>query len=180
MELRQGEQSKAQRHVFFAERNAAKVADLAKEVTPRRVESAAVIGAGTMGGGIAMCFANAGIPVTLVEVNAAALAHGLDVIAGNYRASAARAGPPRRSRDAAGADQRRHRHRAVGTADIIIEAATEDMAIKKEVFGKLDRLAKADAVLATNTSYLDIDAIAAEPHAVRNPCSACISSVPRT
>jgi 3-hydroxyacyl-CoA dehydrogenase len=162
VELRQGEQSKAQRHVFFAERNAAKVPDLPNDMTPRRVESAAIIGAGMMGGGIAMCFANAGIPVTVVEMNAAALAHGLDAIARNYRASAARGGSsPAQVDTRLGLINGVTDIEAIGKADIVIEAVTEEMAIKREVFGKLDRLAKADAVLATNTSYLDVNAIAA-------------------
>jgi 3-hydroxyacyl-CoA dehydrogenase len=160
-ELRAGEQSKAQRHIFFAEREAAKVPGLAAQVRPRQIESAAIIGAGTMGGGIAMCFANAGIPVTIVEASAAALTRGLDAIAGNYRASAARNGLSPAQLDARIASINGATDiTAVGKADIIVEAVFEDMEVKKDVFGKLDRLAKADAVLATNTSYLDIDAIA--------------------
>src|SRR5579859_846536 len=92
MQLLAGDQSKAQRHIFFAEREAAKVAGIAKNVAPHDIKRAAVIGAGTMGGGIAMCFANAGIPVTVVETSAEALARGFDVIAKNYRNTAARGG----------------------------------------------------------------------------------------
>jgi 3-hydroxyacyl-CoA dehydrogenase len=169
LELVAGDQSKAQRHIFFAEREAAKVPDLAG-ITPHDVKRAAVIGAGTMGGGIAMCFANAGIPVTVVEIGAEALARGLDVIANNYRNTAARGGLAADEMDA-------RIKRITGTtdfaavidADIVVEAVFEDMGVKREVFGKLDRIVKPGAVIATNTSYLDVDAIArstARPQAV--------------
>ncbi len=169
LELVAGEQSKALRHIFFAEREAAKVPDIAG-AKAAEVKRAAVIGAGTMGGGIAMCFANAGIPVTVVETSADALARGLDVIAKNYRSTAARGGL------AAGEVEARI-GRITGTtdiaaaadADIVIEAVFEDMGVKQEVFGKLDRIVKPGAVLASNTSYLDVDAIArgtARPQAV--------------
>jgi 3-hydroxyacyl-CoA dehydrogenase len=169
LELVAGDQSKAQRHIFFAEREAAKVPDLAG-IAPHDVKRAAVIGAGTMGGGIAMCFANAGIPVTVVEIGAEALARGLDVIANNYRNTAARGGLAADEMDA-------RIKRITGTtdfaavidADIVVEAVFEDMGVKREVFGKLDRIVKPGAVIATNTSYLDVDAIArstARPQAV--------------
>jgi 3-hydroxyacyl-CoA dehydrogenase len=164
LQLMVGEQAKAQRHVFFAEREAAKVADLAG-VKPRDVNRVAVIGAGTMGGGIAMCFANVGIPVTLVEALPEALARGLDTISKHYQASAARAGA--RAGLAAEDVERRIAAivgstdlAAVADADMVIEAVFEDMAVKQKVFTDLDRLARPDAVLATNTSYLDVDAIA--------------------
>jgi 3-hydroxyacyl-CoA dehydrogenase len=145
------------------------VPDLAG-ITPHDVKRAAVIGAGTMGGGIAMCFANAGIPVTVVEIGAEALARGLDVIANNYRNTAARGGLAADEMDA-------RIKRITGTtdfaavidADIVVEAVFEDMGVKREVFGKLDRIVKPGAVIATNTSYLDVDAIArstARPQAV--------------
>jgi len=158
--LRAGDQSKAQRHIFFAEREAAKIADLPPGTKPREIRRAAVIGAGTMGGGIAMCFANAGIPVTIVEAAKDALARGLDTIAKNYRNSVSRGGlaademDRRIARIAGGTELD-----AIADADIVIEAVFEDMDVKKQVFGELDRLAKPDAVLATNTSYLDVDAI---------------------
>jgi len=159
--LRVGEQSKAQRHVFFVEREAAKVAGLSKDITPRAIKRVAVIGAGTMGGGIAMSFANAGIPVTIVEAAGDALARGLGVIETNYRTSAARGGVkaddvPKRMGLMTGSTD----IAAVKDADLIIEAVFEDMAVKQAVFGKLDKLARAGAVLATNTSYLDVNAIA--------------------
>ena len=90
IELKDGDQSKAQRHIFFAERAASKIADLPKDAKAHDIKRAAVIGAGTMGGGIAMCFANAGIPVTIVEASKEALTRGLDVIAKNYRTSVTR------------------------------------------------------------------------------------------
>ena len=161
MELLAGDQSKAQRHIFFAEREAAKVPDMPKDVAPHEIKRAAVIGAGTMGGGIAMCFANAGIPVTVVETAADALKRGQDTIARNYKTSM--------SRGSISADEMERRLArftgttdigAVADADIVIEAVFEEMDIKKQVFGNLDRLAKPGAVLASNTSYLDVNAIA--------------------
>ncbi len=169
LELVAGDQSKAQRHIFFAEREAAKVPDLAG-VKAHDIRKAAVIGAGTMGGGIAMCFANAGIPVTVVEANDEALARGLDTVARNYRNTAARGG--------LAADEMEARIRritgttdlaAVADADIVIEAVFEEMDVKQEVFGRLDRIVKGGAVIASNTSYLDIDVLArstARPQAV--------------
>ena len=156
-----GDESRAQRHAFFAEREAQK-AKLPPGTEPRPVHRAAVIGAGTMGGGIAMCFANAGIPVTVIETEQAALDRGLARIAELYATSAKRG-----SITAAQADERRGRIRGqlgldgVRDADIVVEAVFEEMGIKKQVFAELDRLAKPGTVLATNTSYLDIDEIAA-------------------
>ena len=161
-ELIADEQSKAQRHIFFAERQAAKVPGVSKDVLPREIKRAAVIGAGTMGGGIAMCFANAGIPVTVVEAAPEALTRGLDTVAKNYRTSVSRG-----SLTTAEMDRRMGLFNgvtdieAVSDADIVIEAVFEEMPIKKQVFGNLDRLAKPDAVLASNTSYLDVNEIGA-------------------
>ncbi|HEX2653962.1 MAG TPA: 3-hydroxyacyl-CoA dehydrogenase NAD-binding domain-containing protein [Xanthobacteraceae bacterium] len=161
MELREGDQSKAQRHIFFAEREAAKVPDMPAGIKPREVARAAVIGAGTMGGGIAMSFANAGIPVTVIEASEQALNRGLDTITKNYRNTAARGG--------LAADEMERRINSitgstafdtVSQADIVIEAIFEEMDIKKQVFGDLDRLTKPETVLATNTSYLDVNVIA--------------------
>ena len=161
MELRLGDQSEAQRHLFFAEREAAKVAGLSKDVKARDIRQVAVIGAGTMGGGISMNFANQGIPVTIVEAAEDALQRGLSVIEKNYQTSAARGALQQ-------ADVAKRMSLLKGTtdiakakdADLVIEAVFEDMAIKKDVFGKLDRIARSDAVLATNTSYLDVNEIA--------------------
>ena len=156
-----GDESRAQRHAFFAEREAQKV-KLPEGTIARRVERAAVIGAGTMGGGIAMCFANAGIPVTVIETEQAALDRGLGRIGELYQGSA--------KRGSITAEQAATRRgliegaldvEGVREADVIVEAVFEEMGVKTEVFGKLDRLAKPGAILASNTSYLDIDAIAA-------------------
>jgi 3-hydroxyacyl-CoA dehydrogenase len=156
-----GDQSKAQRHIFFAEREAAKVPGIQEGTKPRPIASGAVIGAGTMGGGIAMCFANAGIPVTIVETGRDLLQKGLDRVAANYRATVSRGG--------LSADEMERRIGlitgvteldAVGSADVVIEAVFEEMDLKKRVFSDLDRLAKPNALLATNTSTLDVDEIA--------------------
>jgi 3-hydroxyacyl-CoA dehydrogenase len=156
-----GDQSKAQRHIFFAEREAAKVPGIQEGTKPRPIASGAVIGAGTMGGGIAMCFANAGIPVTIVETGRDLLQKGLDRVAANYRATVLRGG--------LSADEMERRIGlitgvteldAVGSADVVIEAVFEEMDLKKRVFSDLDRLAKPNALLATNTSTLDVDEIA--------------------
>ncbi len=155
-----GDESRAQRYAFFAEREAQK-AVLPAGTQARPVARAAVIGAGTMGGGIAMCFANAGIPVTVIETEQAALDRGMARIAELYGISAKRG-----SITAAQAEERRGRIQGrlglegVEDADIVVEAVFEDMGVKKQVFTELDRLAKPGAVLATNTSYLDIDEIA--------------------
>lgn len=156
-----GDQSRAQRHIFFAEREAAKVTDMPEATKPRPIARGAVIGAGTMGGGIAMCFANAGIPVTIVETGRDLLQRGLDRMAGNYRTTVARGGL-----DAAEMERRMGlisgvtELDAAGEADVVIEAVFEEMDAKKRVFADLDRLAKPDALLATNTSTLDVDEIA--------------------
>jgi 3-hydroxyacyl-CoA dehydrogenase len=160
LELVAGDQSKAMRHIFFAEREAAKLPDIAA-AKPADVVCAAVIGAGTMGGGIAMCFANAGIPVTLVDVSAEALARGLDTVGANYRSTAARGGftaaeMEARLQSIAGTTDLA----AVAGTDIVIEAVFEDMGVKRKLFAELDRIAKDGAVLVSNTSYLDIDALA--------------------
>ncbi len=161
LELVAGEQSKAQRHVFFAEREAAKVPDMPKGTKERPVERAAVIGAGTMGSGIAMSLANAGVPVTLIETEEEALKRGLSVIEKNYRATAARGGLSNEDVERRiGLIQGRIGLEAASDADLVIEAVFENMDLKKEIFGKLDRIAKPGAVLASNTSTLDVDEIA--------------------
>ena len=154
-------QSRAQRHVFFAERQAAKIADIGPDVATKPIRSVGVIGAGTMGGGIAMNFLSAGIPVTIVETSRDLLQRGIDRVAANYRTTVSRGG--------LAAGEMEHRLAlihgvteldAVGAADFVIEAVFEEMDLKKRVFADLDRIAKAGAVLATNTSTLDVDAIA--------------------
>ncbi len=161
LKLMAGDQSKAQRHVFFAEREAAKIAGVPEGTKPRPLSRVAVIGAGTMGGGIAMSFANGGVPVTLIELSQEPLDRGLALIRKNYEASAARGGLSAEAvearlkliQGAVGLDNARD-------ADLIIEAVFETMAIKKQVFAQLDAVAKPGAVLATNTSYLDVNEIA--------------------
>ena len=160
-ELMASPESKAQRYFFFAEREAAKIPDVPADTPARDVKKAAVIGAGTMGGGIAMNFANAGIPVTVVEMNQEALDRGLGIVRKNYEATASRgrltmADVDKRMGLITGTTD----WNAVRDADMIVEAVFEEMPIKKEVFAKLDGLAKPDAVLATNTSTLDVDEIA--------------------
>jgi 3-hydroxyacyl-CoA dehydrogenase len=156
-----GDQSKAQRHVFFAEREAAKIPDMPEATKPRPITRGAVIGAGTMGGGIAMCFANAGIPVTIVETGRDLLQKGLDRVAANYRTTVSRGGL-----DADEMEQRMGlitgvtELEAIGESDVVIEAVFEEMGVKKRVFADLDRLAKGNALLATNTSTLDVNEIA--------------------
>lgn len=154
--------SKALRHAFFAEREAAKVPGLPKDTPRRTIARAAVIGAGTMGGGIAMCFANAGIPVTVIETEQGALGRGLDRVRGLYAGSAKRGSISETERDArisriTGAVGLAH----AAEADIVIEAAFEEMGVKRAIFTELDGIAKPGAILATNTSYLDVNAIAA-------------------
>jgi 3-hydroxyacyl-CoA dehydrogenase len=163
MTLLASDQSKAQRHLFFAERAARKVPDMPADVKPRKVERVTVIGAGTMGTGIAMSFVNAGIPVTIIETSDEALRRGLATIAATYASSAARgsltsAEAERRGKLVTGATALA----AAAGADLIIEAVFENMALKKEIFRTLDAIARPGAILATNTSTLDVDAIAAE------------------
>ena len=155
------EQARSQRHIFFAEREAAKIPGLPADAKPREIKSAAVIGAGTMGAGIAMCFASAGIPVALIEASPDALKRGLDAIVKNYQSTAARGGlKPDEVERRIGLIKGSTEMAAVADADLVIEAVFEEMAVKREVFSALDRIAKPDAVLATNTSYLDVNDIA--------------------
>ncbi|MEQ8651373.1 MAG: 3-hydroxyacyl-CoA dehydrogenase NAD-binding domain-containing protein [Kiloniellales bacterium] len=149
-------------HAFFGERAVSKIPGLPKDVQPRPLNAAGVIGAGTMGGGIAMCFANAGLPVTLVETTQEALDRGLGRIRGNYEASAKRGRMTAEQVERCMSLIKPTIDLAdLGEADIVIEAVFEKMEVKQEIFSKLDSLAKPGAVLATNTSYLDVDAIAA-------------------
>jgi len=161
-ELLSSPESRAQRYFFFAEREAAKIPDVPADTPVREIRKAAVIGAGTMGGGIAMNFANAGIPVTVAEVTREALDRGLGVVRRNYEATASKG---RLTKD--DVDKRMGLItpttdlQAVADADLVIEAVFEEMPIKKEVFAKLDAICKPGAVLATNTSTLDVNEIAA-------------------
>ena len=166
-ELMSSPESKAQRYFFFAEREAAKIPDVPADTPPKEVKKAAVIGAGTMGGGIAMNFVNVGIPVTVVEVKQEALDRGLSVVRKNYENTASKGRMTMQDVEKRmGLLTGTTDFDAVKDADIIIEAVFEEMPIKKEVFARLDALAKPDAVLATNTSTLDVNEIAS---ATRRP-----------
>lgn len=153
--------SKALRHAFLAEREAARIPGLPKGTRARTVERAAVLGAGTMGAGIAMCFANAGIPVRVIETDDAALSRGLERIAKTYESSVKRGSLKPEARDARmRLIEGRVGLEAAEGCDLVVEAVFEEMGLKKQVFGTLDRVAKPGAVLATNTSYLDVDEMA--------------------
>jgi 3-hydroxyacyl-CoA dehydrogenase len=155
------DQSKAKIHVFFGEREVAKIPDVPKETPTIHIKSAAVIGAGTMGGGIAMNFANAGIPVLLKETEQAALDRGVNTIRKNYENTMKKGRLTQQQMD-----QRMALIKPTLTydgfeqADMVIEAVFEGMALKKQVFGELDKICKQGAVLASNTSTLNIDEIA--------------------
>lgn len=161
LQAQRSDQSRGLRHIFFAERAAGKIDGVDPNVRPREVRSAGVLGAGTMGGGIAMNFANAGIPVTLYEANAENLQRGLATIRGNYENTAKkgrltleqvelRMGLIRGTLDLAD----------LADADYVIEAVFEDMNVKKDVFSRLDEVCKPGAILASNTSTLDVNEIA--------------------
>jgi len=162
MALAETVESKALRHAFFAERAAAKVPDVPADTPVRPITSAAVVGAGTMGAGIAMNFANAGIPVTIIDTEQAALDKGLATIRRNYESSV--------KKGKLGQDQLDRRislirttlaYQDIAAADIVVEAVFEDLAVKETVFRQLDAVMKPGAILASNTSTLDLDRIAA-------------------
>ncbi|WP_444931244.1 3-hydroxyacyl-CoA dehydrogenase NAD-binding domain-containing protein [Microbulbifer sp. SSSA002] len=155
-------QSAALRHLFFAERSANKVKGLPKDITIREIRSIGIIGSGTMGGGIAMNFANAGIPVKLVEIDQTAIQRGLAVIDKNYTISM--------QKGKLTEEQKAHclslisgtiDYSDLADVDLVIEAVFENIALKQEIFTKLDHSCKPGTILATNTSYQDIDQIAA-------------------
>ncbi|MFM1982938.1 MAG: hypothetical protein RJB22_1657 [Pseudomonadota bacterium] len=162
MKLMTGSQSAAQRHMFFAERQAAKIDGLPKDTVLRDIKKVGVIGAGTMGGGISMNFLQAGIPVTIVEMAQDALDRGVSVIRKNYEASAAKG---RFTADKVekmmGLLTPTLNMADLADCDLVIEAVYESMDVKKDVFGKLDKIVKPGAILASNTSYLDVNEIAA-------------------
>ena len=160
--LVEGDESKALRHMFFAERQTAKIPDVPDDTPTRPVRSAAVIGAGTMGGGITMSLVNAGIPVTIIEMKQEALDRGLATIKKNYASTVSKGRLKQEEMDkrisliksTINLDDAKN-------ADIVIEAVFERMDVKQEIFRKLDALMKPGAILATNTSTLDVNAIAA-------------------
>ncbi len=162
-ELVASTQSKAQRYVFFAERQAAKVADIPADTPTRKIAKVGVIGAGTMGGGISMNFLSAGIPVTIIETTKEALDRGVSIMRRNYENTVkkGRLTMPE-------VEERMGRlvptldFNALADADLVIEAVFEDMDLKKSIFERLDKIARPGAILASNTSYLDVDAIAAK------------------
>jgi 3-hydroxyacyl-CoA dehydrogenase len=161
MELMSGTQARAQQYFFFAERKASKIEGLPEDTKPRDIRKVGVIGAGTMGGGISMNFLSAGIPVTIVEMAQEALDRGTGVMRKNYEGSAAKGRMTGEQVEGAMAlltptlslDD-------LADCDLVIEAVFENMEVKKEIFGKLDRICKPGAILASNTSYLNIDEIA--------------------
>ncbi|MCH8263951.1 MAG: 3-hydroxyacyl-CoA dehydrogenase, partial [Proteobacteria bacterium] len=161
-ELLTSPESAAMRHIFFAERLAAKIKDLPKDTPRREVNTVAIIGGGTMGGGIAMCFANVGIPVLMLEIDDEALQRGMGIIEKNYKITL---GKGKMTEDQMG--QRialitgTTDYADLGNVDMVIEAVFENLELKKEIFAKLDAVCKPGAILATNTSYQDVDAIAA-------------------
>ncbi|MCC6534737.1 MAG: enoyl-CoA hydratase/isomerase family protein [Burkholderiales bacterium] len=160
-ELENSDEARALRYAFFAEREVTRIPGLSKDLVLPEIKSAAVIGAGTMGGGIAMCCADFGIPVKVLEASPEALAKGMQRIRDNYAISVKRG-----SLEQAEMEQRLPRiqpvdsYQAIAECDVVIEAVFEEMAVKKEVFAKLDAVIKPGAILLTNSSALDIDAIA--------------------
>lgn len=161
VECAESEQSAALRHIFFAERQAPKVVGLSKEISPRPIQRVGIIGGGTMGGGIAMCFANAGIPVTLLELNQDGLDRGLALIGKNYGITVSKGKlseqeAMKRERLISGTTD----YADLGEVDLVIEAVFESMEVKRQVFARLDEVCKPGAILATNTSYLDVNEIA--------------------
>jgi 3-hydroxyacyl-CoA dehydrogenase len=162
MKLMMGTQSAAQRHIFFAERQAAKIDGIPEDIQLRSIKKVGVIGAGTMGGGISMNFLQAGISVTIVEAAQENLDRGVGVIRKNYDASAAKGRfKPEQVDQFMGALTPTLDLQQLADCDLIIEAIFENMDVKKEMFGKLDKIAKPGAILASNTSYLDVNEIAA-------------------
>ncbi|MFZ4552764.1 MAG: 3-hydroxyacyl-CoA dehydrogenase NAD-binding domain-containing protein [Aquabacterium sp.] len=156
-----GPQAKAMQHAFFGERAASKIPDVPDNTPVRDVKNVAVIGAGTMGGGITMCFLNAGIPVTLLEMKQEAIDRGVGIIRKNYEAQVAKGKLAQEKYE-----QRMSLLKTslsyddIAQADMVIEAVFENMGVKSEVFAKLDAVMKQGAILASNTSTLDVDKIA--------------------
>jgi len=162
MELMTGTQARAQQYFFFAERKAAKIENIPENTQPRSVKKVGVIGAGTMGGGISMNFLSAGIPVTIVEMSQEALDRGTGVMRKNYEATASKGRmTSEQVAKAMGILSPTLDFDALKDCDLVIEAVFEQMEIKKEIFGRLDKVVKKGAILASNTSYLNIDEIAA-------------------
>ncbi|HVL76199.1 MAG TPA: 3-hydroxyacyl-CoA dehydrogenase NAD-binding domain-containing protein [Noviherbaspirillum sp.] len=161
LELVQTTESKALRHAFFGERAASKIADVPEDTPKREIKTAAVIGAGTMGGGIAMNFANAGIPVKILEMKQEALDRGLATIRKNYENTMKKGKlSPEKFEQRTGLISGTLSYDDIAQADIVIEAVFEEMGVKEQVFRKLDEVMKPGAILASNTSTLDVNKIA--------------------
>jgi 3-hydroxyacyl-CoA dehydrogenase len=161
LHLAQTPESKALRHAFFAERNASKVPDVPADTPTREIRQAAIVGAGTMGGGIAMNFANAGIPVIMLETKQEALDKGLATIRKNYENTMKKGKLTQEKFDQrVGLISGTLSYADVAQADIVVEAVFEDMGVKETVFRQLDEVMKPGAILASNTSTLDVDKIA--------------------
>lgn len=161
MECLHSPQSEALIHVFFGEREVRKIPDVPSDTRTRKIAKAAIVGAGTMGGGIAMNYANAGIPVRLKEVSEQALERGLARIRANYDHSVKRGRfTPEFVRERMDLIQPTISYKEFADADIVVEAVFENMELKKTVFRELDEATKPEAILATNTSTLDVDEIA--------------------
>ncbi len=162
MKLMFSVQSAAQRHIFFAERKASKIDGIPDDISLRPIKRIGVIGAGTMGGGIAMNFLSAGIPVTIVEMQQDALDRGVGIIRKNYEATAAKGRmSPEQIEQAMGLLTPTLSMADLADVDLVIEAVYEEMSVKQDIFGKLDAICKPGAILASNTSYLDVNVIAA-------------------
>ena len=169
--LMNSNEGKSMRHMFFAERTVAKVPDIPKDTKTQEINKSAIIGSGTMGGGIAMNFANAGIPVVVVDVEQAALEKGLNTVRNNYANSVSRGRISQDNMDKclsliSGTTD----YGDIEDADIVIEAVFEDMALKKKIFATLDEVCKPETILASNTSSLDINEIAS---ATKRPDKVC-------
>ncbi len=164
-ELPQASESRALRHLFFAEREVRRIPGLSSTIRPRSIERVGIVGAGTMGGGISMCFANAGIPVTLLDTAQDHLDRGLATIVKNYQRSVSRGSLAQDQADRRlGLIKTSLDYAALADADLVIEAVFEDMALKRDIFARLDAAVRPGAILATNTSTLDIDEIATVTH----------------
>jgi 3-hydroxyacyl-CoA dehydrogenase len=161
-ELENSEEAKALRYAFFAEREVAKLPNVPKDLKLPEIKTGAVVGAGTMGGGIAMSFADSGFPVKLLDVSPDVLARGMERIRNNYATSVKRGSLTQKEMDERLARiEPVETYEAIADCDAVIEAVFERMPVKKEVFARLDEVMKPGALLFTNTSALDIDEIAA-------------------
>ena len=161
LKLVTSDQARALRHAFFGERSASKIPDVPADTPLRKIDKVAVIGAGTMGGGITMCFLNAGVPVTLLEMKQEAIDRGVGIIRKNYEAQVAKGKLSQEKYDQRmGLLSTTLSYDDIAQADMVIEAVFEDFDVKSQVFTKLDSLMKPGAILASNTSTLNVDKIA--------------------